>query len=260
MVSIKDKEILNLALLLHDIAKPIDIPGHEIIGAEMASSIMIRLGYDESEIDRVCFLVRNHLIMEQVAFRRNLNDPETLNNFTAKFNSLEEIDLLYLITYADLSAVNPAVWTSWKSELLSELYRKSKAMLQDKISGEELLYSTIYSAPKDISKLSDKITENHVQDHIESLHDDMGYVNQFSDEEIALHVEEIERGDLVIINQFIDFTRLRDVSYHKTFEPHKPIHSSMADPFDTGLRKILINGCKELKLKHQKKLQYRHNR
>ncbi|HIH31598.1 TPA: S-methyl-5'-thioadenosine phosphorylase [Candidatus Woesearchaeota archaeon] len=62
--------------------------------------------------------------------------------------------------------------------------------------------------------------------------------------------EEIERGDLVIINQFIDFTRLRDVSYHKTFEPHKPIHSSMADPFDTGLRKILINGCKELKLKH----------
>ena len=42
--SIKDKEILNLALLLHDIAKPIDISGHEIIGAEMASSIMIRLG------------------------------------------------------------------------------------------------------------------------------------------------------------------------------------------------------------------------
>jgi len=208
--SIKDKEILNLALLLHDIAKPIDISGHEIIGAEMTSSIMIRLGYEEEEIDKVCFLVKNHLMMEQVAFRRNLNDAETLNSFALKFNSIEELNLLYLITYADLSAVNPAVWTSWKAELLSELYRKSKAMIQDKISGEELLYSTIYSAPKDISKHSDKITENHVQDHFESLHDDMGYVNHFSDEEIAQHVEEILIGDSVsvLFKELDDFTNV----------------------------------------------------
>ena len=208
--SIKDKEILNLALLLHDIAKPIDISGHEIIGAEMASSIMIRLGYDESEVDKVCFLVKNHLMMEQVAFRRNLNDPETLNNFTAKFTSLEELDLLYLLTYADLSAVNPAVWTSWKSELLSELYRKSRAMIQDKISGEKLIYSTIYSAPKDISKFSNKITESHVQDHFDSLHDDIGYVTHFSDEEIASHVEEIQKGDSisVLFKELSDFTNV----------------------------------------------------
>ena len=206
--SITDKEILNLTLLLHDIAKPITIPGHEIIGAEMASSIMIRLGYEEEEINKVCYLVKNHLLMEQVAFRRNLNDPETLNNFTAKFNSLEELDLLYLITYADLSAVNPAVWTSWKAELLSDLYRKSKAMLQDKISGEELLYSIIYSAPKDITKHSNKITETNVQDHFDSLHDDLGYMNQFTDEEIALHIEEIEKGGniSVLFNELDDFT------------------------------------------------------
>ncbi|MCU0342573.1 MAG: HD domain-containing protein [Ignavibacterium sp.] len=208
--SIKDKEILNLALLLHDIAKPIDISGHEIIGAEMASSIMIRLGYEEDEINKVCFLVKNHLMMEQVAFRRNLNDPETLNGFASKFNSIEELDLLYLITYADLSAVNPAVWTSWKAELLSELYRKSKAMIEDKISGEELLYSTIYSVPKDISKHSSKITENNVQDHFESLHDDLGYANHFTDEEIALHIEEIIKGDSVsvLFKELDDFTNV----------------------------------------------------
>lgn len=208
--SVKDKEILNLALLLHDIAKPIDISGHEIIGAEVASSVMARLGYDEKEIDKVSFLVKNHLMMEQVAFRRNLNDPETLNNFTSKFNSIEELNLLYLITYADLSAVNPAVWTSWKAELLSELYRKSKAMLEDKISGEELLYSTIYSTPKDISKHSAKITENDVQEHLESLHDDMGYTNHFSEEEIALHIEEIEKGESVsvLFKELNDFTNV----------------------------------------------------
>ncbi|HRP92028.1 MAG TPA: HD domain-containing protein [Ignavibacteriaceae bacterium] len=208
--TITNKEILNLALLLHDIAKPIDISGHEIIGAEMASSILIRLGYDEKEVDKVCFLVRNHLLMEQIAFRRNLNDPETLNNFSARFNSIEDLDLLYLITYADLSAVNSAVWTSWKAELLSELYRKSKAMIQDKISGEDLLYSTIYSIPKDISKYSDKINESHVQDHFESLHDDLSYSNHFTDEEIISHVEEIEKGDKISVmyKDLHDFTNV----------------------------------------------------
>jgi 5'-methylthioadenosine phosphorylase len=65
--------------------------------------------------------------------------------------------------------------------------------------------------------------------------------------------EEIGRGDLVIIDQFIDFTRRRDVSFHDRFEPHKPIHTPMAEPFDKNLRGLLIKGCEELKLKHHKK-------
>ncbi len=188
-----DKEILYLALLFHDIAKPINISGHEIIGAEMASSIMHRLGYSEEEIDRVSFLVKNHLFMEQVAFRRNLNDPETLNNFAKRFNSIEELDLLYLLTYADLSAVNPAVWTSWKSDLLEELYRKSRAMLEEKITGEDLLMSTTYVIPTEVSKHSEFIDETHVQDHFDSINDDT-YSQNFSVEEIARHIEEINRG------------------------------------------------------------------
>jgi [protein-PII] uridylyltransferase len=189
----KDKEKLFLGLLLHDIAKPINISGHEIIGAELASSIMYRMGYSEKEINTVSFLVYNHLIMEQTAFRRNLNDPETLNSFTSRFNSIEELEQLYLLTYADLSAVNPVVWTSWKSELLAELYRKTRAMLEEKISGEELLYSTTYAVPKEISKYSPNITEEAVQSHIESI-DDLAYSHHFGAEEIARHIEEIDKG------------------------------------------------------------------
>ncbi|RPI73307.1 MAG: HD domain-containing protein [Ignavibacteriales bacterium] len=191
--SLKDREILFLALLFHDIAKPINLAGHEIIGSEMASSIMHRLGYSEEEIDSVTFLVRNHLMMEQIAFRRNLSDPETLNNFTAKFTSVQNLNYLYLVTYADLSAVNPAVWTSWKSELLSELYLKSKAMLEDQLTGEELLIKTTYVVPKDITKHSQLISEDHVQEHIDSIND-MAYAHHFSEEEIAKHIEEIQKG------------------------------------------------------------------
>ena len=191
--SLKDREFLYLGLLFHDIAKPINLSGHEIIGAEVASAVMFRLGYSEDEIEIVSLLVKNHLLMEQVAFRRNLNDPETLNNFATRFNSTDELNLLYLVTYADLSAVNPAVWTSWKSDLLSELYRKTYAMLEAKISGEEFLISSTYVIPKEISKHSDSISEDHVQEHIDSIND-IAYAQNFTEKEIAKHVEEIQKG------------------------------------------------------------------
>jgi [protein-PII] uridylyltransferase len=207
--TLKEREMLYLGLLLHDIAKPIDIAGHEIIGTEMASSIMHRLGYSEEEIDMVTFLVHNHLVMEQVAFRRNLNDPETLNNFTSRFPSTKYLDLLYLVTYADLSAVNPAVWTSWKSELLSELYRKTKSMLEDQITGEELLVSSTYVIPQEISKYSPNISDDHVQEHIDSIND-IAYAHQFSDKEIAQHVEEILSGNKLstLYKELSDFTNI----------------------------------------------------
>lgn len=196
---IPDKEILYLALLFHDIAKPIDIAGHEIIGAEMAASIMYRLGYSEEEIAIVSFLVKNHLLMEQIGFRRNLNDPETLNNFTLIFNSTRELDYLYLLTYADLSAVNPAVWTNWKSDLLTELYKKSYAMLKKQVTAEEILETTPSELPRHISEHSELITESHVKEHIESIND-VGYTRQFSAKEIAKHVEEIRRGTALTVD------------------------------------------------------------
>jgi len=58
--------------------------------------------------------------------------------------------------------------------------------------------------------------------------------------------EEIHRGDLVIIDQFIDFTKQRKMTFHESFEPGNPVHTPMADPYDSRLRKILIDECKAL--------------
>lgn len=65
--------------------------------------------------------------------------------------------------------------------------------------------------------------------------------------------KDIERGDLVILDQFIDFTRHRPISFYDKFEPHKPIHTPMANPFSNELREVLIKTAEELKLKHHKK-------
>jgi len=192
--SVKQKDILYLAVLFHDIAKPISLSGHEIIGAEIANSVMERLGYSFEEIVTVQFLVHHHLTMEQVAFRRNLNDPSTLNSFADLFPNSEWLDLLYLLTYADLSAVSQVVWTQWKSELLNELYRKTKTMLDDRISGQELLSYNL----KDLIKSSDIYSEGSFKDHIESIND-ISYIQHFSTEEINRHIEEIEKGSPVSV-------------------------------------------------------------
>jgi [protein-PII] uridylyltransferase len=192
--AVRDRDILFLAILFHDIAKPISVSGHEIIGGEIANSIMERLGYASEEIEMVQFLVNHHLTMEQVAFRRNLNDPSTLDNFAQIFPSPEHLDMLYLVTYADLSAVSPAVWTQWKSDLLDELYRKTKIMLDERISGHEMLSDNL----KEIMSSSEVYWEENIKDHIESI-DDIGYLHHFSVEEINQHIDEIEKGSHVSV-------------------------------------------------------------
>lgn len=191
---IERRDLLYLGVLFHDIAKPISVSGHEIIGAEIASSVMERLGYEQEEINLVRFLVRHHLTMEQVAFRRNLNDPITLDQFAANVPSVEALDMLYLLTFADLSAVSPVVWTQWKSDLLFELYRKTKAMLEDRVSGEQLIYADTMEVINEKVKGADA----SIREHLEAF-DDLSYLQQFSEEEINAHAEEIARGEDTIV-------------------------------------------------------------
>ena len=65
--------------------------------------------------------------------------------------------------------------------------------------------------------------------------------------------ENIDRGDLVILDQFIDFTRLRKVSFFESFKPGEMKHTPMADPYNEDLRNILIETAKELNIKHHEK-------
>jgi len=187
--SLPSKDVLYMAILLHDIAKPISLAGHEIIGSEISIGVMERLGYGQKEIELVKFLVKYHLTMEQVAFRRNINDPETLDNFIKIFPSVEYLDMLYLLTFADLSAVSPVVWTQWKDDLLNELYVKSKSMLEKQVSGREL----IYAKSIELLESAEFANDNSIVAHLEQLND-MSYMFHFTQKEIDKHIEEIEKG------------------------------------------------------------------
>ena len=203
--AIENKDVLYLGVFFHDIGKPINLEGHEIIGADIADSVMSRMGFDGEKIERVKFLVRYHLTMEQTAFRRNLNDPVTLDAFASLFPSVEALEQLYLLTYADLSAVNPRVWTQWKSELLYELFRKTRDIIKEKISAQDLLQNR----RKKIERKIKPEKNPEIQEHL-SLIDDVGYVETFTREEIEKHVSEIKSGKdvSVLIKDAGDYTNV----------------------------------------------------
>ncbi len=118
---LREPELLVLALLYHDVGKARD-GDHSIVGAEMAAGMTSRLDLDEQGRQTIDFLIRNHLKMSRIAFRRDTEEPEVVRQFAAMFGTEEQLKLLVLLTLADVGAVSPDTLTPWKEELLWRLY------------------------------------------------------------------------------------------------------------------------------------------
>lgn len=191
--NIKRKDVLYLGILFHDVGKAIKIENHAEVGAEIAKNFLTRINFDA--VENVCFLVRNHLLMEQMAFRRNFYEPETLYSFASNFKSKEQLDMLYILTYADLSAVNPDAWTSWKAQLLEELYLLTEPIVENTLTLEAIYSMFEEKANKRInsiiSSLSERLSREEIENHFENLIEDDSYLNVFTDVEIAEHIKTI---------------------------------------------------------------------
>ena len=116
-----NRRVLYVALLLHDIGKgrPED---HSIIGAQMARRIAPRLGLDEEECDTVEWLVRYHLLMSDMAQKRDIGDPRTVRDFAKAVKTRKRLDLLTVLTVCDIRGVGPNTWNNWKAMLLRQLH------------------------------------------------------------------------------------------------------------------------------------------
>jgi len=120
--------LLYVALFLHDIAKG-RVEDHSIAGARVARRFCPRLGLSAAETDTVAWLVEQHLVMSTIAQSRDLSDRKTIENFAAVVQSLERMKLLLILTVADIRAVGPGVWNSWKAQLLRTLYYETEPVL-----------------------------------------------------------------------------------------------------------------------------------
>ena len=125
-----NRRVLYLATLLHDIGKgrPED---HSIIGAQIARRVTQRLGLPPDEIETVEWLVRNHLLMSDIAQKRDISDPRTIRDFAKAVKSRKRLDLLLVLTVCDIRGVGPGTWNNWKAVLLRQLYEGTAAVLSD---------------------------------------------------------------------------------------------------------------------------------
>ncbi|MEM6371852.1 MAG: [protein-PII] uridylyltransferase [Pseudomonadota bacterium] len=130
-----NRRILYVALLLHDIGKgrPED---HSILGAQMVRKIAPRLGLKQEEVDTAEWLVRYHLLMSDMAQKRDIADPRTVRDFAKAVQTVKRLDLLCVLTVCDIRGVGPQVWNNWKAALIRALYRQTKRALE---SGMEAL-------------------------------------------------------------------------------------------------------------------------
>ncbi len=114
-------ELLVLAGLFHDIAKGRG-GDHSELGSDDAVTFCREHGLSTSDQQTVAWLVRNHLLMSLTAQREDVSDPDVINNFVAKVESLSQLQYLYLLTVCDIRATNPKLWNGFKAGLLRSLY------------------------------------------------------------------------------------------------------------------------------------------
>jgi [protein-PII] uridylyltransferase len=124
---------LFLATLLHDIGKGSAQAGarrdHAEVGARLCEGILTRLGCAHEDIREACELVRDHLLLYQVATRRDLQDPATIDDLAGRVRGRERLRNLYLLTVADVGTTAPSALTPWKARMLEELYFATEAYL-----------------------------------------------------------------------------------------------------------------------------------
>ncbi|WP_281018456.1 MULTISPECIES: [protein-PII] uridylyltransferase [unclassified Minwuia] len=122
------REVLYMAVFLHDIAKGRG-GDHSVLGEKVALKLCKRLGFSAGETEMVAWLVRAHLLMSATAFKRDLSDAKTIQDFVALVQSPERLRLLLILTVADIRAVGPGVWNGWKGQLLRDLYYRAEEAL-----------------------------------------------------------------------------------------------------------------------------------
>jgi [protein-PII] uridylyltransferase len=125
-----NRKVMIVALLLHDIGKGRDID-HSILGAQITKKVAPRLGLNKEDCDTVEWLVRYHLLMSDVAQKRDLSDPRTIRDFAKAVQSVKRLDLLTVLTVCDIRGVGPDTWNNWKATLLRSLYAQTRIVLED---------------------------------------------------------------------------------------------------------------------------------
>ena len=164
--TVQSRRALYMAVLLHDIGKGRG-GDHSEIGEQVALRLCPRVGLTPEETETTAWLVRQHLVMSNTAFRRDVNDPKTVSDFVETVRSLERLRLLLVLTVADIRAVGPGVWTAWKAALLRDLYYAAEEAMTGGMAAAGHGYR-IERAKENLAAALDDFAPREIETHLES--------------------------------------------------------------------------------------------
>ena len=188
MQSLEKPEIVYLAGLFHDIAKGRG-GDHSELGAVDAEAFCLEHGLGAYDARTVAWLVRHHLLLSMTAQKKDLGDPDVINEFADTVGDQVHLDYLYLLTVADVRGTNPKLWNSWKATLFHDLYeltaRALRAGHENPVDREQLIFETKEEARKLLAEMS--VSEERVAETWKLLTED--YFLRYRPGEIAWHTE-----------------------------------------------------------------------
>jgi [protein-PII] uridylyltransferase len=198
---LRKPEILKLAILLHDIGKG-EGHGHSERGVAIAEAVLSRMGLPAGDTAAVSFLVAQHLSMAHIAERRDLDDERLIIEFARLVGNEELLRMLYLLTYLDINAVGPQVWTDWKGTLLWELFLKTHTILTRGVpEGEEEHQRARSLRAALVAELGGEFGAEVVGQHLALM--PTRYVLNTSSVKVAQHlqlIERVRRGEPVAVH------------------------------------------------------------
>ena len=194
MQDLEKPEIAYLSGLFHDIAKGRG-GDHSELGAIDAESFCLEHGLSKYEARTVAWLVRNHLILSTTAQKKDIGDPEVINEFASLVRDPMHLDFLYVLTVADVRGTNPKLWNSWKSTLFRDLFelthRALRRGLENPIDREQRILEKKTQARESLQKAD--VSDERI-DEVWSFLDDTYFLRHRSDE-IVWHTEWLAGSD-----------------------------------------------------------------
>jgi [protein-PII] uridylyltransferase len=181
------RDLLILALLLHDVGKGMSVENHVTGSLEALESAAARLRLSAYETDEVHFLIEHHLDMSETMQRRDIFDPATVSMFADTVTTQERLQRLCLMTYADIHAVNPEALTPWKAEMLWQLFVATSNHFSRTLDRDRLHASDEVSLLEQVSSQAGGANKREVERFLEGF--PRRYRAVHSAPEIAAHFQ-----------------------------------------------------------------------
>ncbi len=162
--------ILYLSLLLHDVGKAANTDDHSEAGIDMANRVARRLKLSSDETQVMLFLVQDHLKLSMLSQRRDLDDYETIDTAVRIVKNEFNLDMLFLLTFADAAGTSIESWSDWKELLLWELYEKTKNEMAAPDRSRNILATRIAQLYREVSKnLEGNLALEEIYSHFELM-------------------------------------------------------------------------------------------